>query len=57
MKVVSFILVFAGLVIWIAVNAGSGKRALVAGGSIVVVVAALLLMAMIFAYFVTRPTL
>jgi hypothetical protein len=57
MKVLSFVLVFAGLVVLIAVNAGGGKRALATGGSILIVVGALLLMAMVFAYFITRPAL
>jgi len=56
-KVLSFALVFAGLVILVVVNAGSGKRALWAGGSIVIVIAALVVMAALFAYFVTRPSL
>ncbi|MGH2757268.1 MAG: hypothetical protein ACRDI3_05715 [Actinomycetota bacterium] len=57
MKVLSFIAVFAGLIVLIIVNAGSGRRALITGTSIAVVIVGLLLMAMVFAYFVTRPAL
>jgi hypothetical protein len=57
MKVLSFAAVFAGLVLLVIVNAGSGRRALITGTSILFVVLGLLLMALVFAYFVTRPAL
>jgi hypothetical protein len=57
MKILSFAAVFAGLVILIVVNAGSGRRALITGSTILIVVVGLFLMAVLFAYFVTRPAL
>lgn len=51
------LLIMVALLGLVAVNAGGGREALKVGWSIVVVVGGILLMAVLFALFITKPSL
>lgn len=57
MKYVLPLLIIAALMVLVGVNAGWGREALKVGGSILIVIGGILLMAMLFALFITKPSL
>lgn len=57
MRYVLPLLIIAALMVLVGVNAGGGREALKVGGSILVVIGGILLMAMLFALFITKPSL
>ena len=57
MRYVTPILILAGLLGLVMINAGGGRAGLKVGWSILLVIAGILLMAILFALFVTKPVL
>ena len=57
MKYVLPLLIIAALMVLVGVNAGGGREALKVGGSILIVIGGIWLMAMLFALFITKPSL
>ena len=57
MRYVTPLLIVAGLLGLVMINAGGGRAGLKVGWSILLVVGGILLMAILFALFVTKPVL
>ena len=57
MRYVPALLIMLGLVGLVVINAGGGKEGLKVGQSILLVVGGLVLMAVLFALFITKPSL
>ena len=57
MRYVLPLLIIAALMVLVGINAGGGRDALKVGGSILIVIGGIVLMAILFAVFITKPSL